>query len=182
MADRGKDTTKRQGAIPGDVIPEERAPDEIPEYIDTSHWLGPGADIISEFRRQHGDIEEIESASDRGGLEIRSFADPLAFYAHRKHITLKQYRAGRRIGILWHRSILRVRYVQSRYGEITGEVDLESLQAVPREYLLAMNAIRDLRVRSVIHDVCCMGRKAGKRGGMSTLIVGLDVLADWFDY
>lgn len=146
--------------------------------IDPKHWLPPDEDVLTEARKHIGDV--VIREGDRGGREYQAFDRPLTLYAIHGHITDRQFRAGRRLYILWRNSALRVRYVRSSYGVVTGGDDTFNPQCIPREYLAAMAAISGERQRQMVYDVCCLEYKAGKRGGMRFLKAGLDDLVAWW--
>jgi hypothetical protein len=130
-------------------------------------------------RLSKGDILALEG--DRGGLELRSLQFPLDFYFRRGHISGPQYRAGKQLYALWFNSTERSRYVQWRYTrEPTGTQDPDFHCAMRTAYFAARRSIRGVEEQRVAFSVCCMGDKAGKRGGMLRLRAALDDLASHF--
>ncbi|HZZ81639.1 MAG TPA: hypothetical protein VFE62_24265 [Gemmataceae bacterium] len=117
--------------------------------------------------------------ADRGGLEYRSFADPLTLYEGRGIITLKERRAGEKLYRLWYYGCNRSPYVLMRYGEVRGGSDADAVMLLSTEYYAAIQSIRGEEQRKIAYDVCCIGNKAG-RGGILPLREALQDLMDHF--
>jgi hypothetical protein len=117
--------------------------------------------------------------ADRGGLEYRSFCEPLAWYEHRSVITLKDRRAGEKLYRLWYYGCLRSPHAIMRYGEVRGGSDADAVMLLGTEYLAAMQAIRSAQHRELAYQVCCVGEYAG-RGRILMLRELLKDLADHF--
>ena len=164
---------------------------------DSRYWLTPVQDgkpqVLTGQRRLRGDVVRVET--DRGGREFRSLAEPLELYVSRQTITGRQYRAGKRLHILWMKAKPAL-CVQVQYEE--GDGGARAMSFVPPgfgavEYREALFSITDKHARDVVYEVCCMGRHAAqvveadsKRTarwrGAKLLTEGLDILANHFKY
>ena len=65
-----------------------------------------------------GDLQAI--ATDRGGLETRSFAYPFDSYVNHGHVTRRQFNAGNRFAAMWRASTASSHVSQVRYEESGG--------------------------------------------------------------
>lgn len=159
------------------------------DTIDATQWLPEDEDVLTEARKARGDITVSEG--ERGGIEHRSFENPLRFYYLKGYVSRPQYIAGNRLYSLWRRSILRTHYVRMNYGNVSNNLDLDAIAIAPRDYLNAIGSIRDLRQRGVVYEVCCeelyfsglsgfSSERTARRRGLALLTEGLDNLAEYF--
>jgi len=163
------------------------------EYIDPKHWLPLDHPIITPERLAKGDLrfeEAPEGKIDRGGVQIRSYGDPLAFYALKGAITELQRDAGERLFTLHHHSWA-ARFRTMRFGQQPRGTDLEVSARLAVDYLAAIDSVRGQREKRVAYSVCCYGEyvrnlvSAGserhrRRTGMDLLRAALDDLAEHF--
>lgn len=151
---------------------------EEQDFIDPRHWLPEGMELLTEARKLQGDT--ITTTGERGGTETQTFENLLVFYYLRDHITIAQYRAGKRFHALWRNSCLRTRYVTMRFDEPSGEFNAGDVALLPREYLEACDAVRGEQELRIIRLVCIESVRAGRRKGMQMLRDGLDDLVKHF--
>lgn len=163
------------------------------EDIDATHWLPPDHPIVPPERLAKGDLrfeEAPEGKIDRGGIEIRSYGEPLFHYAATGSITENQRQAGERLFVLHHASWA-ARFKTMRFGHAPKATDLEVSKRLALDYLAAMDAVRGQREKRVAYSVCCYGEYirnlvAGKdlrhkqRTGMELLRAALDDLIKHF--
>lgn len=143
--------------------------------------LGP----TREAKRNHG-VVMLEG--ERGGIEFRSFSDPLAVYRNQRWISTKQFRAGLKLYRLWYVGCIASGYVQMQYRETSGAgrpTEFTPPGFLATDYREAMAAIRGITSRRVAYWVCCEGIKASKfdtrrTTGMDYLRSALDDLAEHF--
>lgn len=131
-----------------------------------------------------GDLQAI--ATDRGGLETRSFAYPFDAYVNHGHVTRRQFNAGNRFAAMWRASTASSHVSQVRYEEPSGGSSPEYMYFLGPELKEALDSVRGNAERKVLFEVCCEGRRAGKGmkadigGPMRRLCSALDDLAAHF--
>lgn len=135
-----------------------------------------------ELAEKIGKGQVVLEEGERGGLQLRAYAnDILGYYLKRQIITETQRAAGNRLHQLWYNGWAS-RYRTMNYGYEPGTgADYETVRQLAIEYLSAINSVRDSKPRVVTYDVCCHGERAGK-GHILDLRTGLDALAKHFRY
>lgn len=135
-----------------------------------------------ELAEKIGKGQVVLEEGERGGLQLRAYAnDILGYYLKRQIITETQRAAGGRLYSLWYNGWAS-RYRMMTYGYEPGMgADYETVRQLAIEYLEAINSIRDSKPRVITYDVCCHGTRAGK-GSIPDLRTGLDALAKHFRY
>lgn len=153
-----------------------------------AHWLPPNHPLLTPERFAMGDILAVET--DRGGVEVRSYSEPLHHYALKGSISEKQKDAGERLHRLWYYGWA-ARYRMMRFAEPAAGADLDTSLVTARRYKEAMDAIRGHTERKVAYSVCCFGEYVGnlvasskrtaERRGIVLLRSALDDLTDHFE-
>ncbi len=159
---------------------------------DATQWLPPNHPIVSPERLAKGDLrfeEAPEGKIDRGGIEIRSYGEPLFHYALKGIITEVQRQAGERLFVLHHASWA-ARFKTMQFGHHPKATDLEVSKKLALDYLAAIDAVRGQMQKRVAYSVCCYGEYVGnlvasskrtaERRGIVLLRCALDDLAKHF--
>lgn len=146
--------------------------------IDTSAWLRRGEPVLTKARSKRKDVRLEESV--RGGHQLRSYENPLEFYAFQPNqdcrISPEQHAAGVRYGQAFFDGCRRSRHAQWKYTmSAGGRLDPEALHFAGEEFRRASAAIRGRAEWWVTFKVCCLGETAGK-GNFRRLLSGLDDL------
>lgn len=149
--------------------------------------------ILTEERKEKGDIESVYSDEVRGGSEHRSFSFPIDYLHRRGRITGKQHRAGSRLYQLWYHGFS-AQYTLMRYGSEGGGGDnYESVRHMAIQYMKAFEAIRGDDQRKTAWEVCCRGsmlsglsgfasERTARRKALPLLQAALDDLIDHFGF
>ncbi len=141
--------------------------------MENDEYLGP-----TQVRLDRGEV--VREPGDRGGVQFRTYGEPLSFYEKKGIITDKQKRAGEDFYKTWYYGCLRSPYVLMRWTELkAAKSDVNAVGFLWSEYRIAMLSIRTRERQRVIYRVCCESRYAG-RGRILTLRDGLDDLMAHF--
>lgn len=136
-------------------------------------YLGP-----TQVRLDRGEV--VREEGERGGIQFRTYGEPLSFYEKKGIISFKQKLAGEKFYRTWYYGCLRSPYVLMKWTELRGaKSELNSVGFLWSEYRLAMLAIRGLQRKRIAYRVCCESRYAG-RGNILELRDGLDDLMSHF--
>lgn len=129
---------------------------EADEGIDPRHWLPPNHPLVTPERCTKGDLEAEHT--ERGGMQVRSFAFPLDFLLNRGSITPEQYNAGNTLHGLWS-ATFRSQYRLMSFGpsQAVAATDFEALRQMAIRYVRAIEAVRGTKARRVACLVCCYG-------------------------
>lgn len=145
---------------------------------DITKHLPRNEPVLTDARMKKRDVG-IEPG-DRGGVQYRSYQDPLAFYYRRGHINLHQMRAGEKLYGLWYYGSPMSGYRMMSYDDMRKEAsDAHASALLSTEFRNAIDAIRGLEPKKTGFDVCCVGELAG-RERMHHLREALDDLVEHF--
>jgi hypothetical protein len=147
-------------------------------HIDARQWLLPD-EIAALMQKAYERGRVFKDEGTHGGIQYRTFSDPLDYYWRKRLISALERRAGNKLASIHRRLPFHGRYVCMRYGEEKGAPDPHGAAQRGLEFGEAFRAIKGTRERKLAYYVCCEGTLIG-RGNVVRLQNALTDLATYF--